>query len=57
MTNLAWRQSSRASGGESNCVEVAPFDQRLAVRGSKRPHGPVLVVPAEAWRAFVGRTK
>jgi hypothetical protein len=57
MTNLAWRKSSRSSGGESNCVEVAPLDQRMAVRDSKRPHGPVLVVPVQAWRAFVGRTK
>ena len=57
MENLAWRKSSRSSGGDSNCVEVAPLDQRMAVRDSKRPHGPVLVVPADAWRAFVGRTK
>ncbi|HEX5116850.1 MAG TPA: DUF397 domain-containing protein [Pseudonocardiaceae bacterium] len=54
--NLAWRKSSRSSGGDSNCVEVASSGLLVAVRDSKRP-GPVLVVPADAWRAFVGRTK
>lgn len=56
MTNLAWRKSSRSSGGESNCVEVASSGPLVAVRDSKRPE-PVLVVPVEAWRAFVGATK
>ncbi|MFD5427576.1 DUF397 domain-containing protein [Streptomyces sp. NPDC127084] len=26
----------------------------VPVRDSKAPHGPVLVVPAAAWSAFVG---
>lgn len=54
MDNLAWRKSSRSSGGDSNCVEVAPVRRAVAVRDSKRPQGPVLVLPADAWRAFVG---
>ncbi|MDQ2883697.1 MAG: DUF397 domain-containing protein [Actinomycetota bacterium] len=37
---LAWRKSSR-SGHDSNCVELAPG----AIRDSKNPAGPVLLVP------------
>jgi hypothetical protein len=53
-----WRTSSYSSGG--NCVEVA-FDQRPAslhnphvfVRDSKDPRGPVLVLTAQEWVAFL----
>jgi hypothetical protein len=54
-TNLAWRKSSRSSGQGGDCVEVAA-DERcgvVAIRDSKDPHGPVLAVPPEAWRAFL----
>lgn len=51
-----WRKSSRSSGGASNCVEVAAGTEGRAwsaVRDSKDPDGPVLVVSRAAFTAFV----
>ncbi|MEU4497442.1 DUF397 domain-containing protein [Streptomyces sp. NPDC023998] len=51
----AWRKStySGASGGEA-CVEVAyDFPGVVPVRDSKNPTGPVLVIGAASWTAFV----
>lgn len=48
-----WRKSRR-SGSDANCVEVAELPGALAMRDSKDPDGPVLVVARESWAAFVG---
>ncbi|GGR85099.1 hypothetical protein GCM10010269_25240 [Streptomyces humidus] len=49
----SFRKSSY-SGTQSNCVEVAvTADNCRAVRDSKQPHGPLLTVSGEGWRAFV----
>jgi hypothetical protein len=57
--SLPWRKSSYSNGGDNNCVEVA--DCRCAhvvpVRDSKAPNGPVLLVPALAWRTFLTTVK
>ena len=53
----AWRKASR-SGSNGNCVEVSPDPAGvLAVRDSKDPGGPVLVVATGAWDAFTERVK
>ncbi|MEU9079640.1 DUF397 domain-containing protein [Kitasatospora sp. NPDC048538] len=45
---------SRRSGNGGNCVEVAQgLTGVMPVRDSKDPAGPVLLFPADAWRAFV----
>lgn len=46
-----WRKSSRSGGGEE-CVEVARLDAKIAVRDSKNPDGPKLVLSADTWRDF-----
>jgi hypothetical protein len=47
-----WKSSY--SGTQSNCVEVADtVDNGRAVRDSKQPHGPLLTVSREGWRAFI----
>ena len=52
LSNAVWRKSSR-SGAVNNCVEVARnLPQGVAVRDSKRPAGPALVVTRAAWHAF-----
>jgi uncharacterized protein DUF397 len=49
-----WRKSSFSSGsGDDNCVEVAHAGWATAVRDSKNAAGPVLVLPATAWSAFL----
>ncbi|GGU40882.1 DUF397 domain-containing protein [Streptomyces lavendofoliae] len=55
LSGAPWRKSSYSDDNGGSCVEVlddAPGDL-VPVRDSKNPSGPVLVVGAHAWRAFV----
>ena len=57
MAEQAWIKSSY-SGSEANCVEVARGEPRVvAVRDSKDPDGPKLVVAPEEWRTFTASVK
>ena len=51
---VGWAKSRR-SGGTDNCVEVAlaPSIDRVGVRDSKDPNGPILDVAGGAWSAFL----
>lgn len=48
----AWYRSSRTSGA-NNCVEVAHGPGWTAVRDSKNPTGPMLVVTKREWQTFI----
>jgi hypothetical protein len=53
LDGAVWRRS-RYSGTQGNCVEVAAnLPALVAVRDSKDPDGPRLVVSAEGWRGFI----
>ena len=53
LSRAIWRKSTRSNNGGA-CVEVATnLPGIVAVRDSKDPEGPTLVVSASAWRAFV----
>jgi Domain of unknown function (DUF397) len=54
MSAVTWRKSRR-SNASGNCVEVAALaeGQRLAIRDSKNPSGPVLLVSTDDWRSFM----
>ena len=49
---LAWlkAQSSTVNG---QCVEIASATDRVAIRDSKDPNGPILVVSSVEFRAFL----
>ncbi len=49
---IVWRTSSY-TGTNGNCVEVALAASTVLVRDTKDREGPVLAVPAAAWRAFL----
>lgn len=58
--SLLWVKSSYSDNG-GTCVEWAPSNARstgtVPVRDSKRPSGPVLTVPANAFASFVAGVK
>ncbi|MEU3743831.1 MULTISPECIES: DUF397 domain-containing protein [Streptomyces] len=54
LTHAHWFKSSYSNGDGGDCVEVSyDFTGVVPVRDSKNPTGPVLLVPAAAWSAFV----
>lgn len=54
---LRWRKSSRSNINGGECVEVARTTAGILTRDSKHPHGPMLRLTPQAWRAFVADVK
>ena len=49
-----WRKSSYSGNGGADCVEVARnLPGGVAVRDSKNPDGPVLIVSKDEWARFI----
>ncbi|GAA1335701.1 DUF397 domain-containing protein [Actinocatenispora thailandica] len=58
LAQARWRKSSRSGGNGGQCVEVASnLPGVVAIRDSKDPSGPVLVVETPAFRAFAATVK
>ncbi|MEU6625340.1 DUF397 domain-containing protein [Streptomyces litmocidini] len=58
LSATTWRKSSYSNAAEGMCVEVADNIPHLVpVRDSKRPDGPVLLLPGAAWASFVEAVK
>jgi len=57
MDPLSWRKSARSSGNGENCVELAGAPGIIAVRDSKDPDGPKLILSRHVFREFVAEVK
>jgi hypothetical protein len=53
LSNATWRKASRSGENGGNCVELADLPGMVAVRDSKDPDGPVLLVTPAVLRAAV----
>ena len=54
LSRAVWHKSTRSNGNGGNCVEVAHnLPGIVAVRDSKNPHGPVLIVNRDDWASFI----
>ena len=52
------RRKSSRSGTNGQCTECARLaDGGMAVRDSKNPDGPALLLSADEWQAFIKRAK
>lgn len=50
-STLTWVRAKRCESG--NCVEIARVDDKIAVRNSTQPDGPVVTFTKAEWDAFV----
>ena len=58
LSRAEWRKASRSSSNGGACVEVARnLPGAVAVRDSKNPDGPKLIIPAADWQDFTARVK
>ena len=53
LAGATWRKSTYSNGSGGECVEVADLHSGQAVRDSKHPEGPILVITKGGWQAFV----
>ncbi|MBO2454378.1 DUF397 domain-containing protein [Actinomadura barringtoniae] len=44
MDDLTWRKATRSSEAGDNCIEVAGRSELVALRDSKEPRGPQLLI-------------
>lgn len=56
-----WRKSSHSEGTGNNCVEVADLTNTtrsaIAIRDSKQPNGPAMLVTPAGWTSFITTVK
>jgi hypothetical protein len=58
LSRAEWRKSSYSSNNGGNCVEVARnLPKIVAVRDSKDPSGPALILSADQWAGFIARIR
>jgi uncharacterized protein DUF397 len=57
LSAATWRKSTRSGGNGGACVEVSTNLPVVAVRDSKNPTGPALLVHPQAFAAFTATVK
>jgi predicted secreted Zn-dependent protease len=50
-------ETSTYSGNNGNCVQAGAYGSAIAIRDSKNPTGPALVVSADAWSDLIAGIK
>jgi hypothetical protein len=57
LSGASWRKASYSSSNGGACVEAASLRGIVAVRDSKNPDGPKLVITPARWRSFTASMK
>lgn len=57
LSNAPWRKSSRSTNNGGACVELASTSETVAVRDSKDPDGPKLLLGRRAFAALLSDLK
>jgi hypothetical protein len=58
LSHADWRKASYSGNNGGACVEVARnLPNVVAVRDSKDPSGPALILSADQWAGFVARIR
>ncbi|WP_395109869.1 DUF397 domain-containing protein [Actinomadura sp. SCN-SB] len=52
MDKAVWRKVSRSHDDGDQCVEVASFAKVVAIRDSKDPNGPKLMLSRQSFQRF-----
>jgi hypothetical protein len=52
LSKAVWRKASRSTAEGDNCVEVTRISQMVALRDSKNPNGPKLIISSSDFRSF-----
>ena len=52
MELITWKKARQSDDQGGACVEVARFPQAVAIRDSKNPDGPKLLLTQDAFRAL-----
>ena len=56
LSRAVWHKSTRSNGSGGACVEVADnLPGIIAVRDSKNPDGPALIISRDEWARFITR--
>jgi hypothetical protein len=57
LSKAVWRKASSSTVQNDNCVEVARVPDIVALRDSKDPNGPKLILSHAAFRQFADALK
>ncbi|GLZ04154.1 hypothetical protein Acsp03_16200 [Actinomadura sp. NBRC 104412] len=57
LTKAVWRKSSYTTANGGECVELTSITGTVAVRDSKDPDGPKLIVTRRAFAALLSQLK
>ncbi|MEU6745634.1 DUF397 domain-containing protein [Spirillospora sp. NPDC046719] len=57
LSKVVWRKASRSTAQGDNCVEVAGVSKVVALRDSKDPNGPNIIVSRSDFRRLAETVK